>query len=388
MNKIKIAVFGISDVILRAIKSAVDPSRAEMVVFFDNDKIKQEVDYEDIPVLAPSREIISDYSIEYIIVTALSAYEDIRMQLMDLGISKDIIQVFVADELREYCIGSIDDINIDLVKNIYFEPQKRMDIITEYKEIYNQYATALKYEEEEDAWFNKSHFISHACGGIVNGKRMMYSNSKEAFQYSMEKGFRLIECDIMRMDNNELVLAHDYERFYDAEHDEYTMMAVDELLMLLQKYEMVSCLIDVKWNSHDDYAFLVDEINKKIRKLTNSDSEMGLLKKKIIMEVYDEETIKIAKSNEFEMIFTQYRNKKWKCFMDTVNLCHKYDVKVVAMSVEAALQMEKFVKIITDKGIKIFVYSVDNIDEYSAIRKMNIAGVFTNYLVENVITKG
>lgn len=389
MNKIRIAIFGISDGILCAIKRAIDPRRAEIAVFFDNDKMKQGIGYEGIPILAPSGEIISDYSIEYIIVTALSAYEDVQIQLMGLGIPKEKIQVFVADDLWKYCIGSIDNIDIELMKYIYFEPQKRMDIVAEYKELYDKYSAVPVYKEEADAWYNKSHFISHACGGIVNGKRAMYSNSKEAFRYSMEKGFKIIECDLMRMDNNELILAHDYERFYGAEQEGYTIMTADELLVLLQKHETVSCLIDVKWNSYEEYAFLVDAIEKQIEKITNSDSDCTL-KKQIVMEVYDEETIKIAKTNGFEMFFTQYRNKNGNCYMDIVNLCHKYNIKVVGLPKVwpwDIWEMEKFMKIITDKGVKIFVYSVDAIDEYSAIRKMNITGVFTNYLTENAITK-
>lgn len=388
MKRIKIAIFGISDGILRAIKRTIDPRRAEIVVFFDNDKIKQGIGYEGIPILAPSLEMIFDYSIEYIIVTALSAYGNIHMQLLDLGIPKDKIQVFVADDLWKYCIGSIENIDIELIKYMYFEPQKRIDIVIEYIKIYERYASLVAYREETDAWFNKSHFISHACGGIVCGKRVMYTNSKEAFQYSMEKGFRLIECDIMRMENNELILAHDYERFYGAEQDEYTIMTADELLALLKEHEMVNCLIDVKWNSYDEYAILVNEIEIRIEKIARNDNEKCSLKKQIIMEVYDEQTIKIAKSRGFDMFFTQYRNINGKCFMDIVNLSHKYDVRVVGMPAEWSYEMEKFLKIITDKGIKIFVYSVDDIDEYSKIRRMNVAGVFTNYLTENVDTQG
>lgn len=387
MNKIRIAVFGINRGILRAVKRAIDSRRVEIAVFFDNDKMKQGVSYEGIPILALSKKAISDYSIEYVIITALSAYEDIQMQLINLGISKDKIQVFIADELCKYCIGLIDNIDNELIKCIYFEPQKRNDIITEYNKIYADYAVISAYREETDAWFHKSHFISHACGGMVNGKRMMYSNSKEAFQYSMEKGFSLIECDIMKMDNNELILAHDYEQFYGAELEGYTIMTLDDLLMSLQKYGLVSCLIDVKWSNYDEYALLVNEIESRIDKISDSESEEVNLKKQIIMEVYDEETIKIAKSKGFEMFFAQYRNENGKCFMEIAHLCYKYGIKAVGIPAEWSGEMEKFIKIITDKGIKIFVYSVDDIDEYSKVRKMNISGVFTNYLTENIAQK-
>ena len=48
--------------------------------------------------------------------------------------------------------------------------------------------------------------------------------------------------------------------------------------------------------------------------------------------------------------------------------------------------MKKFLNILTDKNIKIFVFSTDSIEEYSRLRKMGVSGVFTNYLFESNIS--
>lgn len=383
MNKMRIAVFGINDNIFGILKREINPRNAEIVLFFDNDETKQGICYANIPIMAPSMQLFEDYLIDYILVAALSAYETAKEQLVGLGIPKDKIQVFVAENIQMFCVGSISNIDRALIRHIYFEPQKILDIVAGYEEIYTDYSLIPAYGEV-DEWFNKSRLISHACGGVVNGRESMYSNSKEAFQYSIAKKFKLMECDLVQMYNGELLLAHDYERLYEAEQGQYSILTAEELLRLLKEHKEISCLVDVKWKDYDEYAFLVNEIDRLIERIADNGNEKEMLKKQIVMEAYDEETIKVAKKNNFDIIFTQYRNPERNCFMNTASLCYKYGVKAIAMPVEMCLLMSKFIRIITDKNIKIFAFSTDSIEEYSTLRKMNVTGVFTNYLTESV----
>lgn len=387
MSKIRIALMGIDDSIFEVVKKEINPKNAEIVLFFDNDKAKQGIRYMNIPILRPSRQLVEAYLIDYILVAALSAYQNVKKQLIDIGIPKDKIEIFVAEDIQKYCVGSIKAINKELVKHIYFEPQKILDIAAEYENVYRKYSVIPVCEEEPGEWFNKSRLISHACGGMVNGRRSMYSNSREAFQYSVEQKFKLMECDLMRMNDGEALLVHDYGRFYESEQGEYSMLTLEEFLRLMKEQGEISCLMDVKWKDYDEYAFWVDEIDRLIEVITNSNNEAEILKRQVVMEVYDEETIKIAKEKKFNMIFTQYKNARRHHFMDTVILCHKYGVKVIAMAVRDCLAMSKFVHIFTDKNIKIFAFSTDSIKEYSTLRKINVTGVFTNYLTESNVSE-
>ena len=212
MKKVRIAIWGISDGILNAIIEEINPFNTEIVLFFDNDETKHGICYRDIPIMPPSKQLVCENAVDYILVTALSAYEEIKEQLIVMGIEKEKIQVFVAKDIKRYCVGNIDDIDVNLIKTIYFEPQKVMNIVTEYRTIFNIYSKIPACEESMGEWYYKGRMISHACGGIVNGKRMIYSNSKEAFEYSVKKKFKLIECDLTCLYNGELVLLHDWER--------------------------------------------------------------------------------------------------------------------------------------------------------------------------------
>lgn len=385
MKKVRIAIWGISDGIWNAVQNELNPQNVEIVLFFDNDEMKRGVCYRDIPIVAPTKQLVWEYKIDYILVAALSAYESIREQLIHMGIEKEKIQAFIAKDITKYyCIGKIDDIDINLIKKIYFEPQEIMNIVAEYKKVFDLYSKIPACEESVEEWYTKGRMISHACGGIVNGKRMMGSNSKEAFGYSAEKNFKLIECDLTRLYNGELVLLHDWGRFWEW-GGQYSPMTAKELLTLIKEHREMNCLIDIKWKDHDEYNLLINEIDKLIKAICTNSSERDALKRQVIMEVYDEETIQIAKENNFDMIFTQYRNSKWQCFMNTVNLCYQYGIKVIALPVYACLELRKFIKIFTDKNIKIFAYSTDSIEEYSELRRMNVTGIFTNYLTESDI---
>lgn len=386
MKKVRIAIWGISDGILNAITEEINPFNTEIVLFFDNDETKHGICYRNIPIMPASKQLVCEKAVDYILVTALSAYEGIKEQLIDMGIEKEKIQVFVAKDIKRYCVGNIDDIDINLIKKIYFEPQKIINIVTEYRTIFDIYSKIPACEERVEEWYNKGKMISHACGGIVNGKRMMYSNSKEAFEYSVKKKFKLIECDLTRLYNGELVLLHDWERCWELEEEQYSMMTAKDLFMLLKGHREMSCLIDTKWRDYDEYCLLVNEIDRLIETICDDSNERDALKEQVIMEVYDEETIKIAKEKDFNMIFTQYRNPQWPYFMNTVMLCHKYGVKVIAMPVYVCLEWKKLIRIFTDKNIKIFAFSTDSIDEYSALRRMNVTGIFTNYLTECELT--
>lgn len=383
MRKIRIAVFGINDGIVGALQEKINSEKAEIVLFLDNDETKEGICYRDIPIAAPSREICDEYAVEAYLVAALSSYGAVKRQLMELGITEEMIHIFWAEDICKYCLGSFGKIDRNFIRKIYFEPERTLELVRAYKEIYERYSKIPVYEDETNAWFSKTSLISHACGGVVDHRRMMYTNSKEAFQYSMDKGFKLLECDVLLVGDNELMLGHDYKCFYESSWEHYTMMTVKEFLQRVKQHKEVHCLIDVKWKKHDEYRIAVNRIEEAVFAVSADENESVALKKQIVMEVYDETTIQIAKENNYEMIFTQYKNPDWQCFMNTAVLCYKYNIRAVALAVSSCFLMEKFMKIITDKGIKVFAFSTDSINAYSALKKMRVTGIFTNYLTES-----
>lgn len=383
----KIVVWGINETILQYIRSSIDPRKAKIIFFVDSDKSKIGNRYMDIPVVELS--MIDICNIDYFFVTAFSAYTEIRKQLLDYGVEKRRIQLFVTKEIRSYCVGLLEDIDLEIIRNLYFEPEKTIGYVTRYQEAYKEYQTIPNFAEVPEAWYNQSTLISHACGGVVNGKRIEYSNSREAFRYSIDSGFELIECDIMFTGSKELILVHGgYEAFYRSQEEQYSMMTVKDLLVELKRHPRVKCLIDVKWDSVEDYITCLRETKSIIKEIGNSAEEYERLQKQVIMEVYDETTIVMALKEGFEVLFTQYRNADDANYMEIVNLCNKYGIKAIAFVNVWRVYQKKFMRIFTDKNIKIFVFCSNSVDEYRRLRKAGITGVFTDYLTKEDIEKG
>lgn len=379
MDKIKLAVWGINNAIWNVIKKSIDMGKTEVVLFIDGDEEKQGIYYENIPVIAPLRELLDRVEVDVYLIAALSAYESIRRQLMEWGRAAEQIQPFITNDICKYCLGTLDEIERNFIKEAYFEPEKIEKLVDRYREKYPVYRES-QYHGEAD-WVNLGTLISHACGGIVDGRKVMYSNSKEAFAYTVKSKFRLMECDVMRMKNGELVCGHDLWRLYEAQEKGYTIMALENLLRRLYEYGEISCLLDVKWDTYEDYKDVINGIEKMISCMTKEEKERVDLKSRIVMEVYDEETIKLAKQSDFQMAFTQYRNPEWMDYLGIVNLCCQYGIGAVIVELDHNNNVDKrLIDICRKKGIKVFVYPTNCLGEYSRLRKLGVAGVMTDYL--------
>lgn len=376
MNRIKLAVWGINDAIWHAIKNSFDPERVEIVLFIDSNEGKRGVYYKNIPIIAPVRDMLNNETVDFYLITALSAYEAIRRQLMEWGAAAELIQPFITDEICKYSLGMLDEINRNFIKEAYFEPEKRENLVDKYREKYAVYFRS-QYSGCAD-WVNQGTLISHGCGGIVNGRKVECSNSKEAFDNMVESKFRLMECDVLRMKNGELFLEHDFWRFWEAREKGYSTMSLEDFLRRLNKHSEITCLVDVKWDTYEDYQYVIDGIEKMLPYIAEGEREKASLKTRIVMEVYDEETIKIANQNNYNMFFTQYRNPEWMDYLSIANLCCEYGIGAVGVDVRTV--DERLIKICKNKEIKIFAYSTDCIEVYSKLRKQGVTGVFTNYL--------
>lgn len=381
MNKKKIVVFGVTEPIIWNVRNKINPLATELVAFVDNDKQKQGYKIGEIPVMG-----LNDLIVEpeyYFLIAGLSGYESIKSQLMSEGIKEEKIQPLLVDELSRYCIGSLENMDYEFIKIAYFQPELACKRVEEYMKIYREYAQVPLFEKQDDV-FARNILISHAGGGVINEVRNTYTNSKEAFEYSVSKGFELIECDLLKV-GSEIFAGHDYDTFYRSKQERYTLLKLEELLDWMRTHEKINLLIDVKWAMSEDYEFFVVAIDDYIENIDDA-KEKKNLKNRIIMEVYNEETIQMAYNRNFKMFFTQYRNPDKTCQMKIVNLCSKYGIDVVGFFVDEALDINigKFFNILKRKNIRICCYHTDDIDKIVKLKQMGIDCIFTNHLTVSI----
>ena len=118
--------------------------------------------------------------------------------------------------------------------------------------------------------------IAHALGSIDSKN---YTNSREAFELSYSKGFKIFEVDLVLLKDGTVFCAHDNHEnkfglnkpFRQTTIDElsgklylakYTPMTGSQLLSLLDKYEDVYIILDTKYNHIDIVDAIVEEAEK------------------------------------------------------------------------------------------------------------------------------
>ena len=208
---------------------------------------------------------------------------------------------------------------------------------------------------------------------------MMYSNSKEAFSGTIENGYSLVECDVLRMPNGEWWCGHDYSDLFYSKEKGYTSFSLNGLILALKNQPSLTCLLDVKWDEKDDYYSFVYDLNEIVKKISGPES----VKNRIVLEVYDEETIKCAVENDYQMIFTQYRSEERSCYMKSAIIADRYNISVLADAVGLIIgKQRKHVQIWKDKGFDFFAFTTNNPEDVSQVREVGGYGVFTDWLCE------
>jgi len=381
VKRIKLAVWGIAEHIWNSIIDTIDPRKADILFWADNNRQLEGKAFAAKPVYVQKKEILENLKqVDYVLIAAYSGFQQIRQTLIENGYPQEKIQLYVTGNMKLYDLGSLSDTNEELISKIYFEPQKRLSEVHEYQKTYKAYEKVKRFEENTGRWYEKGPLISHACGGVVNGKKIMYSNSKEALKYSLENKFQLIECDVLGIEQGEVMLAHDFNRFYESVEEKYTMQNLEEALLELSKSD-ANLLIDIKWSHISEYSWYISRIADMVKKIGRNDREIEKLKKQVVMEVYEEESIKCAYANGFDMFFTQYRNVKTRRdFMTLACLCEKYNIGAVGFDRTIIENYKKSIALLKNKNIRIFVFSCDSIEDYHNLTAMGIDGVFTNHL--------
>lgn len=368
----RIAIFGgATEGIWSCVKGGINLFKAEIVCFVDSDSYKQGLVFHRIPVIAPNR--IEFFKVDYILIAAHSAMESITSSLLELGIEIERIAPFITDGILSFNLGNIEETGWRDSLKFYIDSENRREIIETYIDQYRNYINMRPFERDKLQWNNGKHLIAHAGGGFVNGIPCMYTNSKEALEDTIDNSYQLVECDVMRMPDGEWMLAHSEEELFDAWEYGYSPLSLNGLLLAISKSEL-TCLLDVKWENYQDYRDIISYVNEWLL-----ENDIFEIKTRIIFEAYDEETIKAAVSEGFEVFFTQYRNSDRHNYMKIALLCEKYGIRVVGFGM---YEMMKHIRIFTDKGIDVYKFSTDDPNEYSVFRSQGGYGVFTNFLTE------
>lgn len=263
--------------------------------------------------------------------------------------------------------------------------------------------------DENDAWYTKYHFISHAGGGI-DGK--LYTNSLEAWQESYIHGNRIYDADIDVSSDGVLILRHDWNddldtenfrnhniRFFDRNgvarrmYQDYTPSVPDYATFvekkIYNKYTPMSfnCVLDFMETHQDCYVSCDvksnnDLVYKQMKEMINKRNNPRELYSRIIVNIYRFKEYEEIKSifPAKNVVLRQYYISPHN-YGDIIDFCLKNDIHVV--SVSSCYMNDPGVNLMQKYGIHTMVAVCDYISEMREYVRSGTSMAVTDWLRED-----
>ncbi|MDC7291852.1 hypothetical protein NXH76_29230 [Blautia schinkii] len=246
----------------------------------------------------------------------------------------------------------------------------------------------------EFSWKNYQ-VIAHALGGL-EGKA--YLNSKESFINYYEKGVRLFEVDLAKTEDGVWVCRHSWnnslgqwegegkqvmtaENFLSTPlYGKFTPMTFKELLLLLKDYPDAFVLLDSKQYSVRNYRRTLEDYSEylEIARMVDAEHVLGQL----IPEIYNEAMFPgTAQMYRFpSYIYSLWQEYSAKELKQIAVFCREKGIPAVTVSDK--YWSEKVQKIFDDKGILVYIYTVNDQGKAKEYLKKGAAGVCTDVLLD------
>ncbi len=222
--------------------------------------------------------------------------------------------------------------------------------------------------------------IIHA-GGEVGG--MLGSNSLEALEATYDKGYRFIEMDFVLSSDGHPVCLHDWSSYYS---DSITSQPISreefEKVKIFNQYTALTLDSLVKWmKDHTDVYIVTDIKENNVGVLRNIAAEHPEIISRIIPQIYQyDEYLPVRAMGYSNIVLTLYRLPTYN---DKTN--GKYNSSfalkngLLAVTSDATLAKDNFVKAFTAAGVPLYVHTVNDAAEQQMYFDMGVTGVYTDY---------
>ena len=225
--------------------------------------------------------------------------------------------------------------------------------------------------------------IAHAGGGVND---LTYTNSVEALNHSLKKGFKYFELDFSFTKDEQLVCVHDFQQTFTK----LTGIKLGEAPMLKEFLRMMGdrsglhiLTLDIlaEWMKRNPSAVIITDVKDEdnIKALTEISKKLPSFKSKVIPQIYSPEEFLPVKMMGFkQIIWTLYQypgtNEDVLKWVDAF-------VPPFAVAVPKRRDMTQLPKSLRQKNIPTYVYVVNDEEEMNAyFNDHAVAEVYTDYL--------
>lgn len=240
-------------------------------------------------------------------------------------------------------------------------------VFADHKEQIREEWENVSFQEDEN-WYWHESLVAHACGGNV---RLNYTNSREALNQAIADGFQVIEVDLRLSSDSKLLCAHDFQRKEEnMAYEEYINTPVDyrftamdfDTFYSLVKNKRIVIIADIK----KDY-----EMERIIQFLR----EIVIDTKRFYIQIGKERQIYTACG--FPVL---YNLGSADDYHQAAAFCIKHDIRVVSLGIEK-IKASNGWNVLCDHGIRVYVHTINRLDDFEELNENGIAGVFTDFLI-------
>ena len=224
----------------------------------------------------------------------------------------------------------------------------------------------------------RTSFIAHAGGAL---QKKTYTNSLEALE-SNKPYFDLFEIDLIFTSDNELACLHDWDINFERLFNRKTTLPLTlyEFRSLAAGLEITPCDLSslMEWLSeHPDKYIVTDIKERNIEALEQIASRYPELMDQIAPQVYQwGEYSQVAELGYDKIIFTLYalRDLSVPRLLQDV-----FENEYFAVTFPMSLA-DDLAEVLASRGVRTYVHTVNNMQEASALNKIGVWGVYTDFL--------
>ena len=216
-------------------------------------------------------------------------------------------------------------------------------------------------------------FIAHAGGGI---DQHAYTNSLEAVNLSISKGFKLIEIDLRETKDKYFVGVNSWQKYKKDNlfekndiNDEPLYLKEFKKIKILNKYTPLTANeINKIFTENNDLILVTDKTNnfKKIN------SDFFFDKKRIIVEIF-------GKKNYFKSIKYGIINPMFAASSDDYDFIIENNIKLITAHSKDIINNEETYKKLISHGVKILAYSSSNKKFIEENLDNTFSGIYTDF---------
>lgn len=235
--------------------------------------------------------------------------------------------------------------------------------------------------------------VAHSMGSI-DGHRVV--PSLETFTSNYEKGYRAFEVDFVQTSDDHLVCRHlwenpDLQKGIDEAHiptlqqfkdtfilDQYTPMALTDLITLLVQYQDAWIVTDTKEKTNEEVIKNYQQIIKEA-----NDAHATHVLQRFVIQVYDFEMYRtIVSMYPFQnIIYATYRD--WHgdilSFVNICEFCNKN--KINSISMWNYYYCDEIQEIADAFDLDVYVHTENDLSKAKQYLSMGAKGIYTDYIL-------